>query len=418
MNKNFLVVTNQPKSSWVVTIKRAVSALGLLQVVSEEDLESEITRTAYDMVLIDSSAVADATRLVSHLHSALPSTPIVVAALSRSWRRTREALRAGATDYVLKSLTSEELASTIMNVLSSEKLQPVPSTPATSKATILFADNDPDLLATSRESLEKAGYTVITANNPIEARRKLEIGGIDLAILDIRLEKDNDERDLSGLMLAKRIARSTPKIIVTNFPSYGYVREALRPQLDGLPVAVDILARDEGFAALLTTVEDILKTVSEQREGVRPKHKVFVAHGHDQSIKEAVTEFLEGVGLVPIILAEQADGGDTIIEKFERYSREANFAVALFTADDVGYPKKNPAEIKSRARQNVIFEFGYLLAKLGRRRVRVLYQSGVEIPTNVMGFVYIELDDTGRWKSYLRRELKDAGLPVITKMAF
>lgn len=126
------------------------------------------------------------------------------------------------------------------------------------RATILFADNDPDFLKAWAEFLEQAGYVVIPAANPIEARRKLESGKIDLAILDIRLENDEDEKDVSGLTLAKDVARTVPKIILTGFPSTEAAREALRPQLDGLPAAVDFVDKKEGREALLRAVRNAL----------------------------------------------------------------------------------------------------------------------------------------------------------------
>jgi len=126
------------------------------------------------------------------------------------------------------------------------------------KATILFADNDPDFLKTRAEFLEQEGYLVISAANPTEARRKLETGRIDLAILDIRLENDKDDHDTSGLTLAKEVARTVPKIILTGFPSYKYVREALAPQVDGLPAAVDFLDKQEGPEALLRAIQKAL----------------------------------------------------------------------------------------------------------------------------------------------------------------
>lgn len=131
------------------------------------------------------------------------------------------------------------------------------------KATILFADNDPDFLQTRSEFLKQEGYRVVPAANPTEARRELEAGGIDLAILDIRLVNDDDDRDTSGLTLAREVARTVPKIILTGFPSYDYVREALRPQLDGLPAAVNFVAKQEGPEALLRAVRKALdsKTV-------------------------------------------------------------------------------------------------------------------------------------------------------------
>jgi predicted nucleotide-binding protein/DNA-binding NarL/FixJ family response regulator len=419
MTKSVLFVTGQPGSSWLPTVKEAVAPLGRLQSISEEDAETEIARIPYDLAIIDAATVKNAVALVSQLHSQRPEMPIVVATLSRGWRRAREALRAGATDYIPKSLNKEELSSIIANLLghttpTSSNSLAEKSEHSISKKTILLADNDPDFLATRKEFMQQAGYVVVLASNPTEARQKLEVGGIDLAILDLRLKDDDDDRDLSGLILAKRVARSVPKIILTNFPTYEYVREALRPQLDGLPVAVDFLAKREGPMTLLTTVQDILETVAAEREGAQQGRKVFIAHGHDLDARNSVTDFLQGIGIRPIVLFEEADRGDTIVEKLERCCREADFAIVLLTPDDFGYPKENPNEIKPRARQNVIFELGYLAARLSRRRVRVLYR-GVEIPTNFLGVLYIEMDNAGKWKSYLIRELRDAGIPVIAK---
>jgi len=87
------------------------------------------------------------------------------------------------------------------------------------KATILFADNDVDFLKTRSEFLEREGYLVVPATSPTEAWRKLKTGGIDLAIVDVRLVNDDDEKDTSGLTLAKEVAHSVPKIILTGFPS-------------------------------------------------------------------------------------------------------------------------------------------------------------------------------------------------------
>jgi len=133
------------------------------------------------------------------------------------------------------------------------------------RATILFADNDVDFLEVRSEFLEQEGYLVIPATNPTEAQRKLELGGIDLAIVDIRLENDDDPKDTSGLVLAREAARSVPKIILTGFPSYEYVREALKPQLDGLPAAVDFVGKQEEPEALLAAIQRAL-LVSERAE--------------------------------------------------------------------------------------------------------------------------------------------------------
>jgi predicted nucleotide-binding protein len=268
------------------------------------------------------------------------------------------------------------------------------------KSTILFADNNPDFLSTCKEFLENAGYRVVTAANPTQARQVLKEKHIDLAILDLRLQNDNDGRDESGLWLAKEVVSFVPKIILTGFPATESARAALRPDM-GLSVAVDYLGKDEGPDALLNAV----------RKALMPKD-IFIVHGRDEVAKLEVTRFVEQLGLRAVILAEQPNAGRAIIEKLEEDTTGVAFAVALLTPDDVGGLREEPDQLKPRARQNVIFELGYFIGKLGRHKVGVLYKAGVEIPSNYHGVSYI-LMDTGRgWKLDLAKEIKQAGVDV------
>ena len=139
--------------------------------------------------------------------------------------------------------------------------------------------------------------------------------------------------------------------------------------------------------------------------------KVFVVHGHDMTVKESSARFLEKLGLDAIILHEQANSGQTVIEKFEMFS-DVGFAVILLTPDDLGHPVNDAAKIKPRARQNVILELGYFLGKLGRNRVAALCADGVEIPSDYQGVVYIELDKGGAWRTKLAQELIMAGMSI------
>jgi DNA-binding response OmpR family regulator len=124
------------------------------------------------------------------------------------------------------------------------------------EAIVLFIDNDPDFLKTRAEFLENAGYRVLEARTLEEARQLLADAHVHLAILDIRMVDDDDERDTSGLTLAKDTAyRSIPKIILTDFPSYQTVREALGSAADGLSPAVDYLARKEGPEVMIAAVD-------------------------------------------------------------------------------------------------------------------------------------------------------------------
>lgn len=142
-----------------------------------------------------------------------------------------------------------------------------------------------------------------------------------------------------------------------------------------------------------------------------PTKKVFVVHGHDDEAKEKVARFLDRLRLEPIILHEQANEGRTVIEKFEVHA-DVGFAVVLLTPDDVGAPASEPKDLKSRARQNVVLELGYFLAKLKRNRVCALYKKGVEIPSDYQGVLYVELDSAGGWSIKLAQELSAAGIPI------
>lgn len=134
------------------------------------------------------------------------------------------------------------------------------------KATILVADNDPDYLETIRDFLQKEGFRVLPAAEPAEATRVLEKDGVDLAVLDVRLLNDNDPKDVSGLSIAKRVAPHVPKILLTRWPTYQDVREGLGSHLDGMPSAVDYVAKQEGPQSLLTAINRTLHLVTRYRE--------------------------------------------------------------------------------------------------------------------------------------------------------
>ena len=141
-------------------------------------------------------------------------------------------------------------------------------------------------------------------------------------------------------------------------------------------------------------------------------NKVFIVHGHDEAAKDELARTLDKGGFEAIILHEQPNSGSTIIEKIEKYT-DVGYAVVLYTECDFGRDKDSKVEDeKYRARQNVVFEHGYLIAKLGRNRVSALVKGNVETPGDISGVVYIPMDSNGAWKTALGRDMNAAGLPV------
>lgn len=139
---------------------------------------------------------------------------------------------------------------------------------------------------------------------------------------------------------------------------------------------------------------------------------IFIVHSRNEGRKEEVARFAQDVtGRRPVILHEQVSGGDTIIEKLEQAASTAAFAIVIATGDDVGRFAQD-GEDRSRARQNVILELGYFFGLLGRRYVALLFEPGVERPSDTDGIVHIELDAGRGWRISLTNELEAAGFEV------
>lgn len=137
--------------------------------------------------------------------------------------------------------------------------------------------------------------------------------------------------------------------------------------------------------------------------------KAFIVHGHDNAKKIETARVLEKIGFEAIILHEQANGGKTIIEKLEKYT-DVGFGIVLYTPDDVGEAKANQTHLKPRARQNVVFEHGLLIGKLGRNKVfPVVTDHSLELPGDISGMVY--MSDHG-WEIQLAKEIKALGYEV------
>jgi len=157
------------------------------------------------------------------------------------------------------------------------------------------------------------------------------------------------------------------------------------------------------------------KEPEKQNKGAEYSRKIFVVHGHDEMLKNDTERFLRELGLEPIVLHRQPDKGLTIIEKLERYSN-VGYAFVLLTPDDIGYSieetqkEEKDRAIEYRARQNVIFEFGYLIGKLSRSRVCCIYKKDIILPTDISGLVYKKINFSIEEVRYaLIKELKEIG---------
>ena len=152
------------------------------------------------------------------------------------------------------------------------------------------------------------------------------------------------------------------------------------------------------------------KPATQENDSETDFTRVFIVHGHDEGTKERTARFIEKLGLQAVILQERASKGKTIIEKIEEYSN-VGFAIVLYTPDDLGNVKSKAEDgsLNGRARQNVVFEHGYLMAKVGRNRVMSLVSGDIELPSDISGIVYISDED---WQISIAKEMKAAGYAI------
>lgn len=142
-------------------------------------------------------------------------------------------------------------------------------------------------------------------------------------------------------------------------------------------------------------------------KNISDNNKIFIVHGHDKLIKSEVARTIEKLGFEVVILHEKPNKGKTIIEKLEE-NADVGFAIVLLTPDDRA-KKSDEQKYKTRARQNVVFEFGYFAGKLGRERTVTLYREtkDFEKPSDLDGLLYIPYNEG--WKGKIVQELKACG---------
>lgn len=163
-----------------------------------------------------------------------------------------------------------------------------------------------------------------------------------------------------------------------NYPRVGWVRDVNKSR------EADV-SQYRGGANI---VGDIIASAPHQYPEC--ERKVFIVHGHDEKAVYELKDYLQNTlkFAEPTVLSSVAGKSRTVIEAFEEESAQASLVFVLMTPDDA------QGDGRLRARQNVIFELGYFLGRLGRRsgRTIVLLRGDVELPSDIKGMLYIRFD--------------------------
>lgn len=270
----------------------------------------------------------------------------------------------------------------------------------------------------SQKSIKRRGETKVDLTEeqlkvryiqPYEKGMPLFINGKSIPVDDIeRIKISRSDLASKTLIIQIKAEELQSSVVLLGGPSYEW--SAADKAED---VTDEFITGPPGYKSINNTTDNTIKTLDSKSE-----KKVFVVHGHNQELKNDVEVFLRNIGLEPIVLHREVDEGLTLIEKFEHHS-DVGYALILISPDDIAFPKselkksENKRKIELRARQNVIFEWGYFVGKIGRSNVCCVYKEGVTLPSDLAGMVYKKVTRSIEDIGYeLIKELKNAGFKL------
>ncbi|MCE5308172.1 MAG: nucleotide-binding protein [Acidobacteriales bacterium] len=227
-------------------------------------------------------------------------------------------------------------------------------------------------------------------------------------------------REFMAGIVADLVYLASPHQIPTTERNLQYRTVVSRCRIAGILKAINrasaaellALRNDARWLSCLAADETGLTHSAQEPKGTTHKMiedtRAFIVHGHDKVAALELKDYLQNTLNMrePVILDQQPSAGMTIIEKFEVSASQTDVAFVLLTPDDVG--GKTVGALTARARQNVLFELGYFVGKLGRRtgRVLLLHKGDTEIPSDLFGIVYIDITaGIGSAGERIRKEL-------------
>lgn len=131
--------------------------------------------------------------------------------------------------------------------------------------TILLVDDEVKLLRILHSSLEKKGYTVFTAVNGKEARRKIAEIQIDVVFLDLMLP------DTTGLELLQELVPLYPQKIFIMMTAYGNIESAVTAIKAG---AFDYIVKPAKLNEILIVIEKAFEWLEMKEENLHLKEKL------------------------------------------------------------------------------------------------------------------------------------------------
>jgi len=169
-----------------------------------------------------------------------------------------------------------------------------------------------------------------------------------------------------------------------------------------------------------------VRAANEPASSEETQDAVFLVHGHDLESLSEIENYLESVGITPVVLSRLDESAQSLFQKFMSVAQKARFAVVLLSSDDYGasrrqYETEGVADrsLQFRARQNVILELGFFYGRLGWENVYVIYKDADKVfpnferPSDLDGVVFDAMNSSS-WKGNLADKLRSNGFSLST----
>src|SRR6058998_2763783 len=147
-------------------------------------------------------------------------------------------------------------------------------------ATLLIADDDPGRRQSLERTLTREGYRVILASDGNAALERLQAGGVDLVLTDLKMP------GLSGIELLRAVKAIASEVDVILLTAFGTVEEAVKAMKEG---AYDFLTKPFQRAQLLRLIRQALerRDLIQQNRALQQRLDALLSQGEVVGVSPA-----------------------------------------------------------------------------------------------------------------------------------
>ncbi|HYB41012.1 MAG TPA: sigma-54 dependent transcriptional regulator [Candidatus Methylomirabilis sp.] len=190
-------------------------------------------------------------------------------------------------------------------------------------ATLLVADDDPAVRESLQRALTREGYGVVLASDGQSALERLQAGGIDLVLSDLKMP------GLSGLELLPKAKAVAPEVDFIMLTAFGTVEEAVRAMKDG---ATDFLTKPFQRAQLVKAVRQALerRDLIAQNRALQQRLDALLGQGNVVGVSPAWRKMMDLVKKVAdssatvLIQGESGAGKEVVARAIHQGSSRRN----------------------------------------------------------------------------------------------